>query len=114
MKAAKDKHDEFELLDDHENLQSDMTTIRLKMRQMILENKPITLEEKGHLIQCMYIHQLRNTMTEILIEVGPQPKPIASLETLRLISDIIKFILTLFVHEQGVDYRLLSAILDIS
>jgi hypothetical protein len=36
------------------------------------------------------------------------------LESLRLIADIIRFVLTLFVHEEGADYRLLAAILDCS
>ena len=33
---------------------------------------------------------------------------------LRLISDILRFILTLFVHEQDADYRLLAVILESS
>jgi len=53
-------------------------------------------------------------MIDLLNEVGHHPKKIGNLETMKIIADIIRFILTLFVHEQGVDYRLLAAILDVS
>jgi len=52
-------------------------------------------------------------MTDILSEISA-PKRIGNLECLRLIADIIRFVLTLFVHEQDADYRLLAVILDCS
>ena len=52
-------------------------------------------------------------MTEILQEITA-PKSIENVECLRLIADILRFVLTLFVHEEGADYRLLSVILDVS
>lgn len=52
-------------------------------------------------------------MTEILQEINA-PKSIENVECIRLIADILRFVLTLFVHEEGADYRLLSVILDVS
>jgi len=53
----------------------------------------------------------REVLCDILAEVTT-PKRIDNIECLRLISDIIRFVLTLFVHEQDADYRLLGIILD--
>ena len=52
-------------------------------------------------------------MQDILMEIT-HPKKIENLECLKIIADIIRFVLTLFVHEQDADYRLLAAILDCS
>lgn len=57
---------------------------------------------------------MRLTLTEILNEVGSHPKRIENLECLKLIADIIRFVLTLFVHEEAADYRLMATILDCS
>lgn len=35
----------------------------------LLRSEPITIEEKGYLIQLMHNKAIRGTMTEILIEV---------------------------------------------
>ena len=56
---------------------------------------------------------MRNIMTDILSDITA-PKLINNIECLRLIADIIRFVLTLFVHEEDADYRLLSVILDCS
>ena len=61
----------------------------------------------------MHDSGMRVVMTEILNEIT-HPKQIKNLECLKLIADVIRFVLTLFVHEEGADYRLLSAILDCS
>jgi hypothetical protein len=52
-------------------------------------------------------------MSDILGEVT-HPKRIENLECLKMIADLIRFVLTLFVHEQDADYRLMAAILDCS
>lgn len=57
--------------------------------------------------------KIRGMLTEILSEITT-PKRIDNIECLRLISDILRFVLTLFVHEQDADYHLLAVILDCS
>jgi hypothetical protein len=61
----------------------------------------------------MYDQTVRGTMSDILLEITA-PKKVEKLECLKVIADIIRFVLTLFVHEQDADYRLLAAILDSS
>lgn len=56
---------------------------------------------------------MRSAMTEILNEIT-SPRLLQSQECLKLIADIIKFILTLFVHEQSDDYKLVYNILESS
>lgn len=52
-------------------------------------------------------------MTDVLGEIN-SPKRIENADCLRMIADIMRFCLTLFVHEEVTDYRLLAAILDCS
>ena len=73
----------------------------------------LELEEKAKVINMMHDKDMRNIMT-ILLEDINSPRLIDSLECLRLIADIIRFILTLFVHEETADYRLLAVILESS
>jgi hypothetical protein len=61
----------------------------------------------------MHDSKMRQFMTEILQEITA-PKSIENVECLRLIADILRFVLTLFVHEEDADYRLLSVILEVS
>ena len=57
--------------------------------------------------------KFRLILDEILSEITA-PRSIENIETLQQISDILRFVLTLFVHEQDCEYRLLGVILDIS
>jgi len=56
---------------------------------------------------------MRGIMTSILGEYT-NPVQIENFDCLRLVADIIRFVLTLFVHEGGADNGLLYAILDCS
>ena len=88
----------------------------------LLRSELISIEEKGKLIQLMHNKNIRTVMTEILGEITA-PKVLKHLECLKVIADIIKFILTckitlakhiVFVHEQSNDYKLLYVILESS
>lgn len=81
--------------------------------QRLLKSHPITIEEKGQVIHCMHDKRLRSVITEVLQDVKT-PKPLSSQDCLKQLADIIKFILTLFVHEQSNDYKLLYSVLDSS
>jgi|LauGreDrversion4_2_1035121.scaffolds.fasta_scaffold74149_4 hypothetical protein len=56
---------------------------------------------------------MREVVADALHEVT-SPRPIQNIECMRQLADILKFILTLFVHEQTTDQRLLSAIIESS
>jgi len=66
---------------------------------MLFESKPITIEQKGVLISFMHSKLMRDTLADILGEIGTSARQIATNEVLKLIADIIRFVLTLFVHE---------------
>ena len=90
-----------------------MAFLQDKMRLMLNRSKQIQLNEKAQVMNMMHDSKMRNVMTEILQEIT-SPKQVQNTEVLRLISDILRFILTLFVHEQDADYRLLAVILESS
>jgi len=114
-KETKSKKDDdvYEVLDSKENFEGDLQMLQEKMRLMIHDSGMIHLNDKAQIIQMMHDTKMRMFMTEILSEITA-PKRIENIDCLRLIADILRFVLTLFVHEEGCDYRLLSVILDVS
>ncbi len=56
---------------------------------------------------------MRIAIKEVLQEITT-PKCIYNIECLKMISDILRFVLTLFVHEESINYELLITILDAS
>ena len=56
---------------------------------------------------------MRDVLTDILSEIT-QPQELESFECLKLIADIQRFVLTLFVHEDLLDYKLLYVVLESS
>jgi len=71
------------------------------------------LNEKAYIINWLNDEKFREILSEILGEITA-PRSIENLETLQQISDILRFVLTLFVHEQDCEYLLLGVILEIS
>ena len=59
----------------------------------LLRSEVITIDEKGYILQLMHNRVLRQSMTEILMEIT-SPKALKNYECLKLTADIIKFILT--------------------
>ena len=55
---------------------------------------------------------MRDSLTDILIEIN-QPLELANYESIKLLADVIRFVMTLFVHEQLTDYKLLYMILEV-
>lgn len=88
---------------------------KLLVQQMrgLFNSVPIKIDEKGYLIQLMHTFEMRQQMADILAEVN-QARQLKSYDCMKLIADILRFILTLFVHEQLYDYRLLYSILECS
>ena len=56
---------------------------------------------------------MRDVLTDILSEIT-QPQKLESFDCLKLIADIQRFVLTLFVHEDFNDFKLLYVILESS
>ena len=103
--------DGFELVEEEEK--SDKDTLVCQMTGLF-NSIPIKIEEKGFLIQLMHNFQMRETLTDILNDFNHPQVVLKGYECMKLIADILRFVLTLFVHEQQIDFRLLYAILDVS
>lgn len=80
---------------------------------MIYESKPITMDEKGEMVALLNNSKLWFAITEVLQDIMA-PRPIENMDCLNLLSDLVRFILTLFVHENSIDYQLLRAMLESS
>ena len=80
---------------------------------MIYEGEPISLEEKGDMVQIVNDPAMRDAMTEILKEVTT-PRKVTNLDSLKTLSDVFRYVLALFVHEQNIDYEFISAVLESS
>ncbi|CDW77618.1 rab-like gtpase activating [Stylonychia lemnae] len=104
---------QFEIVNNPvDQFQKDKRLLEDQMNKL-LKSTAITIEEKGKLIQLMHDKVMRSEMTNILKDII-SPRQLSNSECLKLIADIIKFILTLFVHEQSTDYRLVYNILESS
>jgi hypothetical protein len=84
-----------------------------KIQQMIYDSKPINLEEKGEIIHLLNDTRMRIAVTEVMQEISA-PRKVTDIECLKLIGDIIRFILTLFVHEGLFDFEFMGAVLNAS
>ena len=78
---------------------------------MIYDSKPITDDEKGEIVAIVNDSVMRDAITEVLREVTG-PRKIKNLDCLKLLSDVFRFVMALFVHEQNMDYDFISAMLD--
>jgi hypothetical protein len=56
-------------------------------------------------MQLMYDYNFRKNLSDILSEIT-YPKKIENIDCLKILSDIIRFVLTLFVHEETTDSKL--------
>lgn len=86
------------MLSPDETFNNDFDKIQKLLKQMIYESKPITLDEKGELVAIMNDTAMRVAVTEVLLEINA-PRIISNIDCLKILSDILRFILTLFVHE---------------
>ena len=80
------------------------------MRTLIHQQEIISLEDKGSVIQMLHDTQMRQKLAEVLNEVTA-PRKIEDPAFMKIVADIVRYVLTLFVHEQVTDYKLLAAIL---
>ena len=103
--------DDFEILTTEESFEKDKKLLANQLSELF-KSQIITLDEKGYIIQLMHNQLLRESVADILWREIVQTRVLESFDCLKLIADVLRFILTLFVHEQVNDYRLLYAILE--
>lgn len=54
---------------------------------------------------------MRDCLGDLLSEIN-QPLELSNYECMKLLADIVRFVLTLFVHEQLSDFKLIYVTLD--
>lgn len=59
----------------------------------------------------MHDQDMRDILTDIVSEIN-QPVELANYECMKLLADVIRFVMTLFVHEQLTDFKLLYMVLE--
>jgi len=94
----------------------DFNRVKDTIKGLLYDAKLVEHEEKGDLCELLNDSRLRQAVTEVLIEINT-PKKIKSHDCLRMLADILRYILTLFVHEKNeyqIDFQLMSSILDSS
>ena len=103
----------FDILDDdHDQMIRDREILNTQIRG-ILNSQTIRLEEKGYLLQLLHNLDLRDTLSDILGEINTAHQ-IMNHECIKLLADIIRYILTIFVHEEIADHKFLYVILEVS
>lgn len=90
----------------------DKRMIASKVRGLF-SSVPIKIEEKGHILQLMHSQEIRDCLADLLMEVN-QPLPLENYECMKMIADVLRFAMTLFVHEQFSDFKLLYVIMECS
>jgi hypothetical protein len=95
-------------------MESDRQLVYQWFHGMLFDSQPITIEQKGVLISLMHTQEMRRTFADILAEVGTSVRVIKSEKVLKLLSDVIRFVLTLIVHEDFEEFRLVWLVLDSS
>ena len=78
---------------------------------MIYDSKPINDDEKGEIVGIINDSAMRDAITEVLKEITG-PRKIKDPDCLKLLSDVLRYVLALFVHEQNIDYDFISAMLE--
>ena len=81
--------------------------------QSLLRGQDITFEEKSDFISALHDQTVREIVAEYL-KVINSPKVIENWEALKTLGEIIKYLLTAFVHEKDENYRIIHAILNAS
>lgn len=96
----------YELLSS-DQIEQDRLRVQELLVQLVQGNKPITLEEKGNLIHLLQNKLMRSVLTEVLNEIN-SPKLIQNQDSLKILADILKFVLTCKSQFNIVSYLLFS------
>ena len=60
----------------NDEMEEDRKILLTQFKGMLFESKPISIEQKGVLISLMHSDTMRETLTDILMEVGTSCKQI--------------------------------------
>lgn len=76
----------------------------------MIEGSVIDIDDRVKIIELLHESNHRMTVAEFLFEIN-SPRPIQDFEALRELAEIIKYLLTVAVHDKDNDFKLIYAIL---
>jgi hypothetical protein len=79
----------------------------------LLRGIDITFDEKSEIISALHDNKVREIVAEFLKGIN-SPKLIENGNALKTLGELIKYLLTAFVHEKDENYKVIYAILHSS
>lgn len=70
----------------------------------LIKGQDISYDDKGEIIQALHDKKVRESVAEMLRMIS-SPKHIENAEALKTLGELIKYLLTAFVHEKDENYR---------
>ena len=79
----------------------------------LIRGRDITFDQKSEIIQSLHQNKVREVVAEFLKGIN-SPKLIENGDALKTLGELIKYLLTAFVHEKDENYKVIYAILHAS
>ena len=79
----------------------------------LLKGHDLTFDQKGEVIQAMHNSQIRDSISET-IKIINSPKLIENGDTMTTLGEVIKYMLTAFIHEKDDNYKVIYSVLHVS
>jgi hypothetical protein len=89
-------------------------TVVTLMHQCLFKSRILSNKEMGKVKAKLQTPEDRDGLISVLNDVGIHPRQVMKNECFEQIGDIIQFCLTLFVHQEFIDNKLLYTILNTS
>lgn len=87
--------------------------ILLEYINRLMRGTDISFDEKSEIISSLHNSNVRDTVSEYLKGIN-SPKYIESSDALKTLGEILKYLLTAFVHERDDNYKVIYSILHSS
>jgi hypothetical protein len=78
-----------------------------------MKGSDISFDAKGEIISSLHSSKIRDTVADFLKTIN-SPKIIESADALKTLGEILKYLLTAYVHEKDENYKVVYAILHCS
>ena len=84
-----------------------------KYLNALIKGQDITYDQKGGIISALHNSKVREAVAEFLKSIN-SPRNIDNANALKTLGELIKYLLTAFVHEKDENFKVIHAILHSS
>ncbi len=91
-------------------MDADREKLKFYLQSLVVLGEDISFEEKSDIIKSLHDRSIRETVAAFLREVT-SPRMIRNPNALKTLGELLKYLLTAFVHERDDDYKCIYAIL---